>query len=168
MRIRRRGRLRTGLLRQRLPMHGEGRSNPERIYKVIPARVRRVRVDQNAQAAVVKHQPRHQRGKQLRSKGHLKHCLIVGTYLHVMPAPQGDGKTLAYPSAQALGLQPRSRRIVIDVSVVACDLAGRSRGVSLWQIGHLNQLSLHASPARTAYPAISGQNWPAHRGAFFR
>ena len=35
---------------------------------MIPARVIRVRMDQNTQAAVIEHQPGHQRGKQVTAK----------------------------------------------------------------------------------------------------
>src|SRR5437879_2984793 len=98
--------------------------------KMMRAQVRRGRRDEHAQGPVVKHQPRHDRGKQGRSKGHLKHCLIVGTHRDVVPAPQGDGKAFIYPRAQPLGFQARRRRIVIDVSMIACDLAGRSRIVA--------------------------------------
>src|SRR5207302_9783773 len=117
-------------------------ADPERIGKMIPARVCRVRMDQNAQASMIEHQPRHQFGKYFGGKGDLKHGLIVRTYLDVVPAPQSDGETLTDPGAQPLGLQPRCRRIVIDVSVVACDLARRSRSRRLWQIDHLCCLSL--------------------------
>ena len=79
---------------------------------MIPARVVRVRVDQDAQAAVVEHQPGHQCGKQLRRKGHLVHGLIVGTDFDVMPSSQGDGKTLVHPSAQPLGLQTREHPVI--------------------------------------------------------
>src|SRR3979490_735690 len=115
---------------------------------MIPARIRRVWMDENTQAPMVEHQPRHQRRKHLRCKGNLKHGLVVGTYFDVMPASQRDGKTLVDPRAQTLGLRATGRRIVIDVSVIACDLAGRSRHGSLWQIGHL--LSL-AAPTRYAW-----------------
>ena len=90
---------------------------------MIPARVGRVRMDQNAQFAVVEHQPGHQFGKYLPGKGHLIHGLVVRTDLDVVPAPERDREALADPGAQLLGLGPRRRRIVIDMGVVACDLA---------------------------------------------
>src|SRR5260370_26007567 len=77
LRIRRRRMVHRGLLRQSVAMHGKQSTDPERIGKMIPARVRRVRMDQNAQSSMVEHQPGHQFGKYLRGKGHLKHGLIV-------------------------------------------------------------------------------------------
>ena len=129
--------LRIGVIRQLLAMKHQGRSNPERVCQMIPARVRRVRMDQNAQAAVVEHQPRHQRRKYLTRKGDLKHRLVVRADFHVMPATQGDGKTFADPCSQLLGFRSRGRGIVIDVSVKACDLAGRPGAGTLGQVRHL-------------------------------
>ena len=97
---------------------------------------------------MVEHQPRHQRGKQLPGKGHLIHRLIVRTDFHVMPAPERDGKALADPATQPLGLGAGDRRIVIDVRVVACDLARRSRDGILCQIGHGK--IFHGTPAQMA------------------
>jgi hypothetical protein len=96
--------LHNGLFRQLLPMYGKRGSNPERICQMIPARICGVRMHQNAQVSVVKHQPWHQHWKYVRSEGYLKHCLIVRAYFHVMPATQGDGKTFVYPCSQPLGL----------------------------------------------------------------
>jgi multisubunit Na+/H+ antiporter MnhC subunit len=53
----------------------------------------------------------------------LKHGLIAGTYFHIMPTSQRDGKTFVDPSAQALALEARCRWIVIDMGVIARDLA---------------------------------------------
>jgi len=87
--------LRGRLVRQLVAMHVKRRPDPEWIDKMIPARIGRVRMHQDAQAAMVEHQPRHQGGKQLPGKGHLIHRLIMRTDFHVMPAPERDGKALA-------------------------------------------------------------------------
>ena len=122
--------------RQSVSVHGKRSTDPERIGQMIPAWVGRIRMDQNAQASMIEHQPRHQFGKYFGSKGDLTHGLIMRAHLDVVPTPQGDGETLADPGAQPLGLRPRCRRVVVDVSVVACDLACRSRSQTFRQIGH--------------------------------
>lgn len=104
---------------------------------MIPPRIRRVRMNQNAQRSMIEHQPWHQGGKHVRGKGDLKHRLIMRTHFHVMPASQGDGKALTYPTAKLLGLRTRRRRIVIDVSMIACDFAYRSRCQHFRQISQL-------------------------------
>src|ERR1700738_5583099 len=92
--------LRGRRVRQLVAMHVKRRPDPEWIDKMIPARIGGVGMDQNTQAAMVWPQPRHQRGKQLRGKGHLKHGLIMRTDFHVMPASERDGKTFADPCTQ--------------------------------------------------------------------
>src|SRR5688572_29170308 len=80
---------------------------------------------------MVEHQPGHQFGKYLAGKGHLIHGLIMRTDLDVVPAPERDREPLPDPATQLLGLGPRRRRIVIDVGVVARDLAEGSRTARL-------------------------------------
>src|SRR2546429_3392129 len=124
----RRGRLfHLGVLRQLAGMHGKRRPDPDRIGLMIPSRVGSIRMDQNAEIAVVEHQPRDQLGKYVAGKGHLVHGLIVRTDLDVVPPPKRDREALADPGAQLLGLGPRRRRIVVDMGVVARDLAHWSR-----------------------------------------
>jgi hypothetical protein len=123
-------------------MHGNRRPNPKRICKMIPPRIGRVRMNQNAQCSMIEHQPWHQGGKHFRGKGDLKHRLIMRTHFHVMPASQGDGKAFAYPTAKLLGLRTRRRRIVVNVSVIACDFVYRSRCQCLRQISQLGTFSL--------------------------
>src|SRR6478672_13884617 len=101
---------------------------------------------------MVEHQPRHQGRKQLCGKRHLIHRLVVGTYLDVMPASERDGKPFADPAAQPLGLGARRRRVVIDMGMVACDLAQRSREVSFWQIAHLKKSPFSVEAARYDTP----------------
>jgi hypothetical protein len=118
-------------------MHGNRRPNPKRVCKMIPPRIRRVRMNQNTQCSMIEHQPWHQGGKDLRGKGDLKHRLIMRTHFHVMPASQGDGKALTHPTAKLLGLRTRRRRIVIDVGVIARDFVYRSRCQHFRQISQL-------------------------------
>jgi hypothetical protein len=118
-------------------MHGNRRPNPKRVCKMIPPRIRRVRMNQNTQCSMIEHQPWHQGGKDLRGKGDLKHRLIMRTHFHVMPASQGDGKALTHPTAKLLGLRTRRRRIVIDVGVIARDFVYRSRCQHFLQISQL-------------------------------
>jgi hypothetical protein len=118
---------------------------------MIAPRIRRVRMNQNAQCSMIEHQPRHQGGKHVRGKGDLKHRLIMRTHFHVMPTSQGDGEALTYPTAKLLGLRTRRRRIVIDVSMIACDFVYRSRCQHFRQISQLGTFfSLPSYPARGA------------------
>src|SRR5437899_2211878 len=92
----RRGRLfHLGVLRQLAGMHGKRRPDPDRIGLMVPARVGGIRMDQNAEIAVVEHQPRDQLGKYLAGKGHLVHGLIVRADLDVVPASERDREALA-------------------------------------------------------------------------
>jgi hypothetical protein len=134
-------------------MHGNRCPNPKRICKMIPPRIRRVRMNQNAQCSMIEHQPWHQGGKHVHGKGDLKHRLIMRTHSHVMPASQGNGKSLTYPTAKLLGLRTRRRRVVIDVSVIACDFVYRSRCQHFRQVSQLETffslLSYRARGARS-------------------
>jgi hypothetical protein len=158
MRVRFGRALQRAIFRQLLTVHSNGRPYPKRICNMIAAWIGRVRMDQNAQLAVVKHQPRHQRRKDVRGKGHLKHGPIVGTDLDVMPASKRDRKAFANPCAQALRFRARGLRIVIDMSMITCDLAQRSRGRTCWQIDHLYDVSrMHAPVA--VHPMSAMQFW---------
>ena len=119
-------------------MHRQRRADPERIGKMIAARVAGVGMYQNAQSPVVEHQPWHELRKDFLRKGDLVHGLIMRADLDVMPAPERDGKALAHPVAQPLGGRARRRRIVIDVGVIACDLVERARALRL--TGHADIL----------------------------
>src|SRR5260370_24698434 len=81
--------------------------------------------------------------------------MIVRTYFRVMPANQSDGKALIDPCSQPLGLQPRGRRIVIDVRVEARDFARRSRGRTLWQVGHFSVASDQIAPISARHCCVS-------------
>ena len=111
-------------------VHGERPADPKWIGEMVPARIGRIGVNQNAQAAVVQHQPGHQFGKHLGRKGDLIHGLIVRPNLDVMPAPKRDREALVHPCTQLLGLGPACRRIVVDMSVKACDFGDRPWGNS--------------------------------------
>src|SRR5947207_6525654 len=110
-------------------MHRQRRSDPERIGEMIAARVGGVGMYQNAQSPVVEHQPWHELRKDFLRKGDLVHGLIMRADLDVVPAPERDGKALAHPVAQPLGVTARGGWIVVDMGVIACDLAGRARSV---------------------------------------
>ena len=75
---------------------------------MVPARIGRVRMDQNAQIAMVEHQPGHQFGEYLAGKGHLVHGLIVRTDLDVVPAPERDREALADPGCATARPRPAS------------------------------------------------------------
>ena len=66
-----------------------------------------VRVEQNAQPAMIEHQPRHQFGEHLSGKGHLVHRLIVGADLHVVPSAKRHRKALADPARRNCSASPR-------------------------------------------------------------
>jgi hypothetical protein len=69
-----------------------------------------------------------------------------------MPTSQRDGKTFVDPSAQALALEARCRWIVIDMGVIARDLADRSGVVLSDKIGCLQDGS---TIAQTGWPNFS-------------
>lgn len=111
-----------GLLRQDVAMDREGLPDPEGVGEMIPARICRVRMNQNAKASMIEHQPWHERGEHILGKGDLKHCAIVRADLGIVPIAQPDHKALADPRAQSLRDVSRGGRVVIDVSVIARNL----------------------------------------------
>jgi len=95
-----------GLFRELVAMDGERRPDPERSARWSGADSL-CSVHQNAQAAMVQHQPGHQLRENLAGKGYLIHGLIVRPYFHVVPSPERDRKALAQPCPQTA--RPRAR-----------------------------------------------------------
>ncbi len=86
-----------------------------------------VGMDQDAEIAVIEHQPRHEGREQGRPEGDLEHRLAVRADRGVEPPPQSHAETLGGIRAQPLGLVPRDLGVVIDVGMVAHDLVDRAR-----------------------------------------
>ena len=97
------------------------------IDEVVAARIGGVGMDQDAEAGMVQHQPRHQGREHLLGERDLVHRLIVRPDLDVMPVAEPHHEAFADQGAQPLGGRARGRRIVIDVGVVARDLGQRPR-----------------------------------------
>jgi hypothetical protein len=96
-------------------MDRKGLADPEGIGEMVPARIGRVGVNQNAEAAMVEHQPWHQRREDIRGEGDLKHRPIMRADLDFVPAAESDHETLADPRAQLLRNLSRAGRVIIDV-----------------------------------------------------
>ena len=79
---------------------------------MISARICRVGMNEDTQATMVEHQPRHQRREDLPGKCDLKHRAVTRADPNIMPAAELDEKALADPGAQLLGGRSRSRRII--------------------------------------------------------
>src|SRR5882757_3708177 len=121
---------------QDLAMDGKRFADPERIGEMIPARVGRVGVNQNAESAMVEHQPWYQGSGNIRGEGDLKHRPIMRANLRVVPAAEPDHKTLAYPCAQLLRNPSRCGRVVIDVGMIAGNLRDGARLEYRFRLNH--------------------------------
>jgi hypothetical protein len=105
--------------RQFLIVKRKGRSDPEGVVDVVPSWVHRIGMNEDAQAAVIEHQPGHQGREELLGKGDLKHRAVMRTDADVMPAAKLHRKAFTDPVAQLLGSGSRGRRIIIDMSMIA-------------------------------------------------
>src|ERR1700755_1887019 len=85
------------LARQLFVVDRQRRPDPEGIDGMIAAWVGGVRMDQDAEAEMVEHQPRHQGREDFVGEGDLVHRAIVRTYLGVIPAPEPHRKALTDP-----------------------------------------------------------------------
>jgi hypothetical protein len=111
-----------------LIVYQKGRSDPEGVVNVVPSWVDRIGVNEDAQAAMIEHQPGHQRCKELLGKGDLEHRAIMRADADVMPAAKLYRKALTNPGAQPFGGRAGGRRIIIDVSMIARDFGYRPWG----------------------------------------
>src|SRR4051794_24187686 len=125
-----------GMLWQNVAMDRQRLPDPEGIGEMIPSRICRVRVNQNAKAAMIEHQPWHERGENIPGKGDLKHCPIVRAHFRIVPVAEPDYKALADPRAQPLRDRSRGGRVVIDVGVVARDFRKGPRSGCRFQVDH--------------------------------
>lgn len=108
-------------------MHAERAADPDRVDQVVALGVGGVGVDEDAQAAVVQHQPGDQRGEDFGGEGDLVHGLLVRADRLVAPVAEAHAKTLADALAQPFGVPALRLISVIDVSVIAGDFRKRSR-----------------------------------------
>jgi hypothetical protein len=114
--------------RQFLIVNRKGRSDPEGVVDVVPSWVHRIGMNEDAQAAMIEHQPGHQGREELLGKGDLKHRAVMRADADVMPAAKLHRKAFTDPVAQLLGSRSRGRRIIIDVSMIARDFGYRPWG----------------------------------------
>ena len=105
--------------RQFLIVNQKGRSDPEGVVDVVPSWVHCIGMNEDAQAAMIEHQPGHKGREELLGKGDLKHRAIMRADADVMPAAKLYRKALTDPGAQLLCGGARGRRIIIDVSMIA-------------------------------------------------
>jgi hypothetical protein len=78
-------------------------------------------MDQNAQTAVVEHEPGHEFSKESALEGNLVHGAAMRPNLHIMPPPKAHKEALCH-----FGAKPESSfalffRTKIDMRVPACD-----------------------------------------------
>lgn len=111
-----------------LVVYQKRRSDPEGVVDVVPSWVYRIGVKEDAQAAMIEHQPGHQRCKELLGKGDLEHRAIMRADADVMPAAKLYRKALTDPGAQLFCGRARGRRIIIDVSMIARYFGNRPWG----------------------------------------
>ncbi len=145
-------------------MNRKRRSDPERIVGVISSWVHCVGMDENAEAAMVQHQPRYQRREMLFGEGDLKHRAVMRANAQIMPAAELHRKAFTDPRAQLFGRGSRRHRIVIDVSVIARNFRDwpwdrRSRCFAHWDgvAVVMDQTSVAQEEARRNYASGPAQ-----------
>ena len=77
----------------------KARSDPEGIDDVVPTRIGSVGMNEDAQATMVEHEPRHQCGEDVIGKGDLEHGPVTRTDPCIMPAAELYRKAFADPRA---------------------------------------------------------------------
>jgi len=123
-------------------MDQKGLADPDGVGEMVLARIGRIGVNQDAEAAMIEHQPRYQRREDILGKGDLKHRTIMRADLRVVPAAQPDHEALADPVAQLLRNLSCGGRVIVDMGMIAGDLRDGSR------CGYRLELSHFSHPGR--------------------
>src|SRR4029078_926825 len=91
------------------------------------------------------------------------HGLVVRTDLDVVPPSKRDREALADPGAQLLGLRPGGRRVVVDMGVIASDLADRSR-TARFRLTRHRVGSLPSFPLNRSQSSLQPAAWSINPG----
>jgi len=110
-------------LSEHLKPEREDRSEPERMLRMVLVFVTRFRMDQDRQSTPVQQQPRNDPPELVRPENNLKHRGRMGPDRLVVPASETSiGKALTDALAKEGSFPPACCWIVIDMSVVRCDV----------------------------------------------